>query len=81
VTVEAADRVLAAVDASTLLERRRIQTYDVDVMQAIYTVVEHFSMHTGQILLLAKMFKGDLRLYDLSSGEPRPTWKGGKAGH
>ena len=80
-TVEAADRVLANVDPSTLLERRRIQSYDVSVMEAIYAVVEHFSMHTGQIILLAKTFKGDLGFYDLSGGEPRPTWKRGVAGH
>ena len=80
-TVHEADRVIAAIDPSTLLEPRRIQSYDMTVMRAIYTVVEHFSMHTGQILLLAKMWKGDLALYDLSSGNPRPTWKGGREGH
>jgi len=80
-TVEEADRVLANVDPSTLLEPRRIQNYDVTIMRAIYAVVEHFSMHTGQIILLAKTFKGDLGFYDLSGSEPRPTWKGGRAGH
>jgi len=80
-TVEGAARILANVDPSTLLERRRIQSYDVTVMQAIYAVVEHFSMHTGQIILLAKTFKGDLGFYDLSGGEPRRTWEGGTAGH
>jgi len=80
-TVEGADRVLANVNPSALLEGRRIQSYDVTVMQAIYAVVEHFSMHTGQIILLAKTVKGDLGFYDLSDGEPRPTWKGGRAGH
>jgi hypothetical protein len=80
-TVEDADRVLAKVASAALLDHQRIQTYDVTVMQAIYTVVEHFSMHTGQIILLAKMFKGDLGLYDLSSGNPHPTWKGGVKGH
>jgi uncharacterized damage-inducible protein DinB len=80
-TVGAADQVLANIEPSTILERRRIQSYDVTVMKAIYAVVEHFSMHTGQIILLAKTFKGDLAFYDLSSGEPRPTWKGGMAGH
>jgi uncharacterized damage-inducible protein DinB len=80
-TVEAAERILAELDPGTLLEPRRIQSYDVTVMRAIYTVVEHFSMHTGQIILLAKMFKGDLGLYDLSGGEPRPTWHRGVAGH
>ena len=80
-TVHDADRVLATLEPSTLLEPRRIQTYDVTVMRAIYTVVEHFSMHTGQIILLAKMWRGELGLYDLSSGNPRPTWKRGAAGH
>jgi hypothetical protein len=80
-TVEAAGRVLSHVDPATLVEPRRIQSYDLTVMRAIYTVVEHFSMHTGQIMLLAKMFKGDLGLYNLSGGEPRPTWKGGIDGH
>src|SRR5262245_59955905 len=79
-TVEEADRVLTTVDPSTLLDRRSIQSYDVTTMGAIYAVVEHFSMHTGQIILLAKTFKGDLGFYDLSGGEPRPMWKGGVAG-
>jgi uncharacterized damage-inducible protein DinB len=76
-TVGEADRILAELDPGTLLQRRRVQSYDVTVMQAIYTVVEHFSMHTGQIILLAKMWKGDLGFYDLSHGAPRPTWRGG----
>ena len=62
------------------MEDRRIQSYDVTLMQAIYAVVEHFSMHTGQIILLAKMWKGDLGLYDLSQGHPRPRWRGGVPG-
>jgi len=80
-TLAEADRVLATVDPVTLLEHRRIQSYDVTVMQAILAVVEHFSMHTGQIILLAKMWKGDLRLYDVSGGAPRPAWRGGVDGH
>ena len=80
-TMETADRVLANIDPATLLDPRRIQSYDMTVMSAIYSVVEHFSMHTGQIILLAKTFKGDLAFYDVSHGGPRPTWKGGAAGH
>ena len=56
-TVVNADAVLADLDSGGLLEHRPIQTYDVTVLQAIYAVVEHFSMHTGQIILLAKMWK------------------------
>jgi uncharacterized damage-inducible protein DinB len=78
--VEDADRVLAGIAPATLLERRRIQSYDVTVLQAVYTVVEHFSMHTGQTILLAKMWKGDLGFYALSHGTPHPAWRGGQDG-
>jgi hypothetical protein len=44
------------------------------VMEAIYHVVEHFSMHTGQIILLTKMRIGDVAFYDVSDGTPRPRW-------
>ena len=73
-TVQDADRVLASLTPASLLERRHIQGCDVTVLEAVYHVVEHFSMHTGQIILLTKMFKGDLGLYDLSDGTPRPQW-------
>ena len=73
-TVEEVDRVLAGVTAEELLERRTIQGCDVTVLEAIYQVVEHFSMHTGQIILLTKMRKGDLGFYDLTNGTPRPQW-------
>lgn len=78
--VEDADRVLANLAPAALLERRRIQSYDVTVLQAVYAVVEHFSMHTGQTILLAKMWKGDLGFYTLSHGVPHPAWSGGKDG-
>jgi hypothetical protein len=78
--VEAADRIIANVAPAALLEHRRIQTYDVTVLQAIYTVVEHFSMHTGQVIVLAKMWKGDLGFYAVVQGTPHPAWSGGKDG-
>src|SRR5262249_11764142 len=53
-TIAAADRVLGRLTGRELLERRRIQGYDVTVLQAVYHVVEHFSGHTGQILYIAK---------------------------
>ena len=82
-TVEEADRVLAGITADGLLEGRRIQGHDVTVLEAVYAVVEHFSMHTGQIILLTKMWKGDLGFYDLSSGTPRSQWhkKGASSGY
>ena len=68
-------RVLKALDPATLLERRTIQGSDVDVLQAIFHVTEHFSMHTGQIIMLTKMLtSSDLRFYDFSGTEPRERW-------
>lgn len=62
--VAEADAVLANLDVSLLTERRQIQGRDTTVLRAIYHVVEHFSMHAGQIFLLTKMrTEKDLRLY------------------
>jgi uncharacterized damage-inducible protein DinB len=70
------DDVLAAFDPSRVLEERRIQGYDVSVLEALFHVVEHFAMHTGQIILLTKMLKGaDLKFYEFSSGDPKPDWR------
>lgn len=63
VVAEAAD-VLKEIDEVALLSRRQIQGYDVTVLEAIYHIVEHFGMHTGQIILLTKARLGeDLRLW------------------
>lgn len=73
-TVAEADRVLAGITSARLLEARKIQGHDVTVLEAIYHVVEHFSMHTGQIILLTKTWKGDLGFYKMSGGTPHPQW-------
>jgi hypothetical protein len=63
--VAQADDVLKKVDATELLSRRHIQGYDVNVLEAVYHVVEHFSMHTGQIILISKSRVGqDLKLWE-----------------
>ena len=63
--VQQADRVMSAVGADELLSRRHIQGYDVTVLEAIYLVVEHFGMHTGQIVLISKSRVGeDLKLWE-----------------
>jgi uncharacterized damage-inducible protein DinB len=62
--IDAADEVLATLDERELLARRQIQSYDVTVLEAVYHVVEHFSMHTGQIILLSKArVAEDLKLW------------------
>ncbi|HET9868279.1 MAG TPA: DinB family protein [Nitrospira sp.] len=63
--VRQADDVLGSVRPGDLLTRRRIQDYDVTVLEAIYHVVEHFSMHTGQIIMLRKArTNSDLKLWE-----------------
>jgi uncharacterized damage-inducible protein DinB len=63
----AVDEALATLDSVTqarLGERVAIQNYDVTVLEAIYHVVDHFSMHTGQIIFATKMLTGaDLGFY------------------
>ncbi len=62
--VEEAADVIRPVTAGRLAERLVIQQYQVSVMEAIYHVVEHFSMHTGQILFATKLLTGtDLGFY------------------
>ncbi len=74
-TVSQASGVLALLDPSMLAELREIQGNNVTVLEAIYHVVEHFSMHTGQILMLAKMISAsDLRLYDFPGGTATKLW-------
>ena len=63
-TVEEATSVIHALTQERLTERMLVQGYNVTVLEAVYHVVEHFSMHTGQILFVTKMLTGeDLGFY------------------
>lgn len=68
--VAQADDVLARVTADELGQRRNIQDRDVTVVSAIYHVIEHFSMHTGQIIYIAKLRGArDLGLWTQARGD------------
>jgi uncharacterized damage-inducible protein DinB len=70
-----ATAVLARLDATSLSEMRLIQGRATSVFSAVYHVVEHFSGHTGQIILLAKSFAPDgVRFYDDTGGLARPVF-------
>jgi uncharacterized damage-inducible protein DinB len=74
-TLREADAVLASLDDSSLRERRRIQGRDVNVLDAVYHVVEHFSMHTGQIILLTKRYApGRVQFYEDAGGLAIPRF-------
>ncbi len=63
-TVEEAAAVISGVSSEQLAGRLVIQKYDVSVLEAIYHVVEHFAMHTGQVVFITKMLTGaDLGFY------------------
>ena len=55
------DQRLAELSAETLLEKRTSQDEELTVLWCVYHIVEHFSMHTGQILSMAKALVGELR--------------------
>lgn len=74
-TLAEVDAVLADFDHSKLLDQYSIQGTTVSALEAIFHVTEHFSMHTGQIILLTKlMTEQDLGFYDFSGGTPAHTW-------
>jgi uncharacterized damage-inducible protein DinB len=69
------DEVLASFDPAGLLDKYPIQGTEATALEAIFHVTEHFSMHTGQIILLTKMLANtDLIFYDFSTGKPVHTW-------
>jgi uncharacterized damage-inducible protein DinB len=77
-TIADVEAVLRQLDPSTLLETRKIQGSDVEVLEAIFHVTEHFSMHAGQIFLLTKLMTAtDLRFYDFEAGAPVERWRSG----
>lgn len=74
-TLREADAVLAALTPDALTARRVIQGEEVTVLEAVYHVVEHFSLHLGQIIWAAKMHApGAIRFYEDAGGTAKPLW-------
>jgi len=59
--VSEVDRQLAGLSGEALLEVRTARDDKVTVLWCVYHLVEHFAMHTGQILSMTKVFVGELR--------------------
>ena len=69
------DAVIATLTREDLASRRTIQGREISVLEAVYHVVEHFALHAGQIILVAKMHApGAVRFYDDAGGLARPLW-------
>jgi uncharacterized damage-inducible protein DinB len=72
------DTVLSGLTERDLQRGLVIQDRETTVLAAIYHVVEHFSMHTGQIIFLTKMYApGKIHFYEDDGGLARPTWQRG----
>jgi uncharacterized damage-inducible protein DinB len=63
-TIEEATKALERVTPQRLGETIHVQGYEKTVLEAIYHVVEHFSLHTGQIIYATKLLRNeDLGFY------------------
>lgn len=77
-TLDEVDAVLARLTPERLGDDLVIQGRAVSVFDAIYHVVEHFSLHTGQIILLTKVHaSGRIQFYEDAGGLAIPRWRDG----
>ena len=77
-TLADVEKTLNTLDPGTLLSRRTIQSHDIDILEAVFHVIEHFSMHAGQIFLLTKLLTAtDLRFDDFEASAPVERWRSG----
>lgn len=75
ITVKAVDDTLAFFEPDRLLDRFSIQGTEVTALAAVFHVTEHFSMHTGQIILLTKLLSAsDLQFYGFEGDTPVHRW-------
>jgi len=75
-TLDEVDAVLARLTENNLLEPRTIQGRDVTVLGAVFHVVEHFSQHLGQIILIAKVLTpGAVNFHEDAAGLAKPLWE------
>jgi len=73
--LDEADAVLARLSEADLASMRTIQAREFTVLEAVYHVVEHFSLHLGQIVYVAKLHTpGAVRFYEDAGGLARPLW-------
>ncbi len=74
------DSVLAGIAPEDLGRSIVIQARETTILGAVYHVVEHFAMHTGQIVLLTKIYAPDkIHFYEDAGGLAQPIWHRGTA--
>ena len=57
--VKQACLIIQALKSNDLAGRRTIQGYEVTVLEAVLHVIEHYALHTGQIIFATKMMTQD----------------------
>jgi uncharacterized damage-inducible protein DinB len=73
-----ADSVLASLNENDLERTIVVQERDTTILGAVYHVVEHFAMHTGQIIMMTKIHApGAIRFYEDAGGLATPLWHKG----
>jgi len=78
VVLREADSVIAGLSESDLQREVVIQDRETTVLAAVYHVVEHFAMHTGQIIYLTKIYAPNkIHFYEDAGGLAVPTWHRG----
>jgi uncharacterized damage-inducible protein DinB len=70
-TLTKAGAVIRALPASRLTETITVQHQEKAVLEVIYTVVEHFAQHTGQVIFATKALTGEDLGYYSSLSPPR----------
>jgi hypothetical protein len=58
------DEVLAHVDPVALVETRRIQGFDIQLLSAIFDTVAHLQGHVQEIIHMTRFIKGDAYRFD-----------------
>lgn len=75
-TVDEAVAVIRSLDAEALARPITVQGRDVTVLEAVYHVCEHFALHLGQIIFVAKQLApGAIKFYEDAGGLAVPVWK------
>jgi uncharacterized damage-inducible protein DinB len=78
IVLRKADKVLAELSERDLERELVIQDRETTVLSAVYHVVEHFAMHTGQIIQMTKVFApGTIKFYEDAGGLAQPLWQKG----
>ena len=75
-TLDEVEPVFNSLTEESLIQPRTIQGREMTVLDAIFSCVEHFAQHLGQIILIAKVHSPEaIRFYEDAGGMAHPVWK------